>query len=257
MSMQSENIIELTKALVMAQGEMMPAVKDSVNSFFKSKYADFASVVEASRPSLIKYGLCVMQTTTVSGDKNTLVTTLAHTSGQWIKSEILINPVKNDPQGLGAAMTYLRRYSYAAMVGVVTEDDDGETAVGRGQAAERKQEQPKNPYHNDNHNDCQNALMNDKLVNANPYAEILKDILPMPYPENIQNAPKINIALNQEQIDTLASYLPKLTSKCKSNFFDFFGIKDESELYKIPADKYKGTINSFDLNIASQSMVSE
>ncbi len=241
MNMQSENINELTKALVMAQGEMMPAVKDSVNPFFKSKYADLASVVEASRPSLIKYGLCVMQTTTVSGDKNTLVTTLAHTSGQWIKSEILINPVKNDPQGLGAAMTYLRRYSYAAMVGVVTEDDDGETAVGRGQTTERKQEQPKKTYQNDGHNERQNSLMKDKLVDNTTNSAIDNSVV------NDKN-----LALNQEQIDTLRSYLPKLTSKCKSNFFDFFSIKNESELYKIPADKYKGTINSFDLNIDSQ-----
>jgi ERF superfamily len=231
MNMQSENINELTKALVMAQGEMMPAVKDSVNPFFKSKYADLASVVEASRPSLIKYGLCVMQTTTVSADKNTLVTTLAHTSGQWIKSEILINPVKNDPQGLGAAMTYLRRYSYAAMVGVVTEDDDGETAVGRGQAVERKQEQQKKPYQNDRHPDTNNLPISNELVD---------------------DPSKKDLALNQEQIDTLRSYLPRITIKCKNNFFDFFGIKNESELYKIPADKYKGTINSFDLNIDTQ-----
>lgn len=87
------------------------------------------------------------------------------------------------------------------------------------------------PYQNDSHNESQNVLMNPKLVDT---------------------PPEKNLALNQEQIDTLASYLPKLTSKCKSNFFDFFGIKDETELYKIPVDKYKGTINSFDLNIDSQ-----
>jgi hypothetical protein len=90
------------------------------------------------------------------------------------------------------------------------------------------------------------------------YEEVpTNSVAELPYPENIQNAPKINIAINDEQIDTLRSYLPKLTIQCKSNFFSFFNIKDESELYKIPADKYKGTINSFDLNIASQSMVSE
>ena len=237
MIMQSENINELTKALVMAQGEMMPAVKDSVNPFFKSKYADLASVVEASRPSLIKYGLCVMQTTTASGDKNTLVTTLAHTSGQWIKSEILINPVKNDPQGLGAAMTYLRRYSYAAMVGVVTEDDDGETAVGRGQATERKQEQPKKSYQNDYQNDSHNDT----------------NKLPIPS-KSVFDPPEKELALNQKQIDTIAYYLPKITDKCKNNFFSFFNIKDETELNKIPSSKYLGTINSFELNIESQRM---
>ncbi len=83
-----------------------------------------------------------------------------------------------------------------------------------------------------------------------PYEEVATNNLPIPT-DSLITPPEKNVALNQEQIDTLASYLPKLTNKCKSNFFSFFDIKDETELYKIPADKYKGTINSFDLNIAA------
>jgi len=237
MDMQSENISELAMALSKAQGEMQAAIKDSINPFFKSKYADLGSVWDAARPVLCKHGLCVMQTTDVVGDKNILVTILAHSSGQWVKSSILINPTKNDSQGVGAAMTYLRRYSLAAMVGVVTEDDDGETAVGRGQTTERKQEQPKKSEPKTN-----NLPIPTKSVDKSTCTEKLN---------NIQH--ENNLALNQEQIDTIASYLPKLTNKCKSNFFDFFGLKDETELYKIPADKYKGTINSFDLNLNSQN----
>jgi len=89
-----------------------------------------------------------------------------------------------------------------------------------------------------------------------PYEEVTTNEVPIPI-NSVTAPPEKNLAINQEQIDTLASYMPKITQKCKYNFFDFFGIKDESELHKIPADKYKGTINSFDLNIASQSMVSE
>lgn len=132
---QSETINELAAALSKAQGEMQAAVKDKINPFFKSSYADLGSVWDAARPVLSKYGLCVIQTTEMTADMTRIimVTTLAHTSGQWVKSYLPLNPAKNDSQGVGAAITYLRRYSLSAIVGVVCdEDDDGETSVGRG-----------------------------------------------------------------------------------------------------------------------------
>jgi len=132
---QSEVINELAAALSKAQGEMQAAIKDKINPFFKSYYADLGSIWDAARPVLSKYGLCVMQTTemTADGSRIVMVTTLAHNSGQWMKSYLPLNPSKNDSQGVGAALTYLRRYSLSAIVGVVCdEDDDGETAVGRG-----------------------------------------------------------------------------------------------------------------------------
>lgn len=133
---QSENINELASALSKAQGEMQAAIKDSINPFFKSKYADLGSVWDAARPVLSKNGLCIMQTTEMLADKLVMVTTLAHTSGQWMKSCLPLNPSKNDSQGIGAAITYLRRYSLSALVGVVCDnDDDGETAVGRGKTS--------------------------------------------------------------------------------------------------------------------------
>jgi hypothetical protein len=141
----SELINELSAALSKAQGEMQAAIKDKVNPFFKSSYADLGSVWDAARPVLSKHGLCVMQTTEITPDGNRIimVTTLAHTSGQWMKSFLPLNPAKNDSQGIGAAITYLRRYSLSAIVGVVCdEDDDGETAVGRGKAHNNQQQQP-------------------------------------------------------------------------------------------------------------------
>ena len=130
---QSENINELASALSKAQGEMQAAIKDAVNPFYKSKYADLGSVWDAARPVLCKNGLCIMQSTEMVADKIVMVTTLAHTSGQWVKSSLPLNPSKNDSQGIGAAITYLRRYSLSALVGVVCDDDDdGETSVGRG-----------------------------------------------------------------------------------------------------------------------------
>jgi hypothetical protein len=145
---QSEVINELAAALSKAQGEMQAAIKDKVNPFFKSSYADLGSVWDAARPVLSKYGLCIMQTTEMNSDgsKIIMVTTLAHTSGQWVKSFLPLNPAKNDSQGIGAAITYLRRYSLSAIVGVVCdEDDDGETESGRGKSQQQSNNQTPPP----------------------------------------------------------------------------------------------------------------
>jgi hypothetical protein len=130
--MKSAELNELFAALAKAQSEMRVAGKDSNNPFFKSKYADLASVVAASRPVLTKNGLCVMQSIHVSEQgQRTLVTILGHSSGQYISSTVEIKPLKEDMQSLGSAITYMRRYSYASLVGVIAddEDDDGETAM--------------------------------------------------------------------------------------------------------------------------------
>lgn len=122
---------ELFGALAKAQMEMEMAKQDSTNPFFKSNYADLAAVVKASRPYLAKNGLCVIQKVVPNGTGQYLHTVLGHVSGQWVESKMLINPPKNDIQTIGSHITYLRRYCYAAMVGVVAagEDDDGESSM--------------------------------------------------------------------------------------------------------------------------------
>jgi hypothetical protein len=148
---QSELINELAAALSKAQGEMQAAIKDKINPFFKSSYADLGSVWDAARPVLSKYGLCIMQTTELvaDGSRIVMVTTLAHTSGQWVKSYLPLNPSKNDSQGVGAALTYLRRYSLSAIVGVVCDDDDdGEANAGRGKSQQNQNCQPPSNVNN-------------------------------------------------------------------------------------------------------------
>lgn len=139
MNNMSENINEIMTALSKAQGKIQPASKDKSNPYFKSKYADLSSVWDACREALSDQGLAVVQTVGRSESGMVLVTTLGHSSGQWIRSEMPIITAKNDPQSLGSIITYYRRYSLSAMVGVCPEDDDGEKA----QAAYRKQEEPK------------------------------------------------------------------------------------------------------------------
>jgi hypothetical protein len=128
---QSENINELAMALSKAQGEITPAIKDSANPFFKSKYADLTSVWAACREPLTKHGLAVTQTMVEQDGKLILITMLLHASGQWIKSFLPIVTQKPDAQSLGAAITYMRRFSLSALVGICPEDDDGNIASGR------------------------------------------------------------------------------------------------------------------------------
>jgi hypothetical protein len=128
---KSDSIAALAASLAKAQGAMKGAVKDSANPFFKSKYADLASVVEAIRAAFSANGLSYIQTVEPSDkDEVRVETTLLHASGEWISCGVLSLPVsKADAQGYGSALTYARRYSLSAAVGVAPEDDDGNAAV--------------------------------------------------------------------------------------------------------------------------------
>src|ERR1051325_1347742 len=128
--MQSETINELAAALAKAQGEITPALKDNLNPHFRSKYADLSSVWSACRVPLSKNGLAVIQTMDNLNGQLCVITTLAHSSGQWMRSHLPIMVANSNPQALGSAITYMRRYALSAMVGVAPdEDDDGEQAM--------------------------------------------------------------------------------------------------------------------------------
>ena len=127
---KSDSVAGLAAALAKAQGVMKGALKDSANPFFSSRYADLASVVEAIRAAFSANGLSYIQTVEPSDkDEVRVETTLLHSSGEWISCGILSLPVsKIDAQGYGSALTYARRYSLSAAVGVAPEDDDGNAA---------------------------------------------------------------------------------------------------------------------------------
>lgn len=126
----------LGPALAKAQIELENATKSSKNEHFRSSYADLAAILEAARETYAKHGLSLVQLlSTTFDDSGVLVhcrSVLLHSSGQWIASTLSIRPAKPDAQGIGAAATYARRYGAAAIYNLAQEDDDGETAVGRG-----------------------------------------------------------------------------------------------------------------------------
>ncbi len=136
----SESLSELAGALAKAQAVMKPALKDSENPFFRSKYADLAAVAEACREALATNQLSVVQGTQKgeSADVIHLDTMLLHSSGQWVRSTLTMVPTKKDPQGVGSCITYARRYALSAICGIATEeDDDGNAASGK-QSKERQ-----------------------------------------------------------------------------------------------------------------------
>ena len=129
--MQSEHINELASALAKAQRTLKTAIKDSTNPHFRSRYADLASVWSAWQEVGPANGLAITQTTAVRDGGIVLITQMSHSSGQWMRGEYPLNPIKNDPQGLGSVLTYARRYNLSAITGVCPDEDDSESAMGR------------------------------------------------------------------------------------------------------------------------------
>lgn len=124
---------ELCAALVAAQAEFGTVKKDATNPFFKSKYADLPSVVAHASPVLAKHGLAVSQHIGWNGEFDVLTTMLIHASGQYLTDTMRLHLVKDDPQGQGSAVTYARRYSYMAILGLVADEDDDGNAASRQQ----------------------------------------------------------------------------------------------------------------------------
>jgi ERF superfamily protein len=138
---KTDEIGELAKALAAAQLDFKPTVKDTINPYYNSKYADLASVINATQTALAKQSLVVIQTPVVDlqGQRAGVKTMLVHGSGQSITTDLVLpatmkskdGSVRFDAQSVGSAITYARRYTYQAIIGVAAEaDDDGNAASG-------------------------------------------------------------------------------------------------------------------------------
>jgi len=139
-SERSAEIGQLIPALIKMHNQIAPVVKDSTNPYFKSKYADLASIWEAISEPLTKNGLFVLQEPSgasstlviddalVSYGSLTLTTTIIHSSGEYVRSAFTVPVVSPNPQGFGSAVTYARRYALQSVFGIAPEDDDGNAA---------------------------------------------------------------------------------------------------------------------------------
>jgi hypothetical protein len=126
-----KNTSEFVKALAAAQAEMGNALLNKVNPHFKSKYADFAAVREATLPILNKHGFALIQMPMIQQDGSVILRTeLAHLSGE---SRLGHYPIpQGTPQQQGSALTYARRYCWSAICGIASEEDDDGNAASTG-----------------------------------------------------------------------------------------------------------------------------
>jgi hypothetical protein len=127
---KSESIKNIAGALVKFQASVSKVAKEANNPFFKSKYASLANILDTIQKPLSECGLAISQ----FPDGNALTTIILHAnSGEWMESSYVMPVAKqNDPQAMGSAMTYARRYALGSILNLnIDDDDDGEKAMGR------------------------------------------------------------------------------------------------------------------------------
>lgn len=134
---------KLLPLMLEVQINVSPVIKNAANSFFNSNYADLTTVWHTLAPLLADKGLLVTQGGAINNGKPTLVTRVSDAdSGQWVESEAPLDGGKTDPQGIGSAITYQRRYSLCAMFGLMLADDDGNAAQPRQNTQPQRQNAP-------------------------------------------------------------------------------------------------------------------
>ena len=122
----SESIINISKALIEFQSKMVKVTKDAVNPHFKNTYASLSQIIDAIQKPLNECKLTIIQ---LPAKEHDLETILLHITGEFISETFQMTPQRNDPQGLGSAITYQRRYALGAILCLnIDEDDDAEKA---------------------------------------------------------------------------------------------------------------------------------
>jgi len=144
----SDSIKNVSKALVGAQADVGKALKNQENSHFKSQYADLSAVLEVSKPALAKHGLALTQFPGQGEGTVTMSTLLVHESGEWILLPPASIPLQaHTAHGYGSAISYLRRYTTQAALGIsvgLSDDDDGNEATANApKKAPKKRAAPK------------------------------------------------------------------------------------------------------------------
>jgi hypothetical protein len=141
---KSESIAGLATALAKAQAELSNPKKTSANPFFKSKYADLSEVINVSKSILSEHGLSILQLPSFHDGRVHVETVITHSTGEYISDVLSLPVAKHDAQSIGSAITYARRYSWAAICGLAQEDDDAESAIGRNSQKQSKTETSSN-----------------------------------------------------------------------------------------------------------------
>lgn len=148
----SETIVEIAKALSKFQSEVVNPKKNGDNPHFGSKFATLDEIISTIRPTLTKYGLSFMQPTKTDGSLVGVSTLILHESGEFLQSDFIWIPIpKTNAQGVGAAITYGRRFSIGATLGIATEEDtDGNEISGQNKGGQHNSQPQNKPQQNNN-----------------------------------------------------------------------------------------------------------
>lgn len=197
---KSDSIAELLKALSKFQGELPNPTKDSNGHQYK--YADLANCLDVAKPHLASNGLSVIQLVGDVDGSTTIETILGHSSGEYISTTCHVplaslsgSSGSNPAQIMGASITYMRRYQFAAIVGMAQADDDAASAE-KGQAQSTKGKGVDKPWFNEAEWQSMNAGMVEKIING--------DRTPPQILENLKNKYKLNKEM-QNRILSLSS----------------------------------------------------
>lgn len=121
---------EIIPAYIRAWHEFPTVSKNADNPHFNSKFADLEGLLNTVKPILKTHGLAPLQRSRECDGGSLIITTLIHTSGEWISDGGLYLPAPRDnPQGFGSAITYNKRYALTLFLGLATADDDGNSAT--------------------------------------------------------------------------------------------------------------------------------
>lgn len=173
----SDQINEISAALAKAQGEITNPAKEAQNPHFRSSYADLSSGINAIRSALSANGIAYIQSTRLDGEVLLVDTRLTHTSGQWLESEFPACRFPSKPQEVGSAVTYARRYSLFAIVGIAGEDDDGNAAnASETPAQTRRIPTPPKPPAQKCFTEDESHLARDMLISALDMAQTVDDL---------------------------------------------------------------------------------
>src|SRR5690625_4310273 len=141
---KSDSVKNIGIALAKFQAEVKNPKNTADNPFYKSKYAPLQDVLNEVRPLLSKHGLSVIQSPSGDGENISVTTLLLHESGEWIEFDpLVLKAEKITPQGAGIAVTYGRRYSLSAVLGISSEDDDDGNGLENGQSKTKSNGKPK------------------------------------------------------------------------------------------------------------------
>lgn len=157
----SEQLNELAEALAIAQGQFTSPEKnrdvdvESDRAKYSFAYATLDAVLDMVRPHLTANGLSIVQTVDEEpaplpeAPHNAiprLTTRLLHKSGQWIEGSLRMQIERAGNQGVGSAITYMRRYGVMAMLGICSATDDDDGNAGDGNRAQYRDRAPRQQY---------------------------------------------------------------------------------------------------------------